>query len=223
MLNSEIVSRVTNTINALTKDSRKSRRYILKVCRDIAETLISQKLGEKSLIKEDNIYSTINCFEMERIDVVKCDIIEFRRCKVVMRSKCKLPKLINSRLGNSLKEVTSIDDEREFKAVTPAQYRRNKERGESDYIYYYVKDGYLYIPDQQILMVNLYLITLETENIDNCSSCSDNENACKSLWEHEFNVPSKLVEAVITSAIQQISMSIQIPTDENPNLNSNEK
>jgi hypothetical protein len=223
MTNLEIVSRITNTINALTKDVRKSRRYILNVARSKASFLISQKLGERSLIKEDNIYTTINCFEMEKIDVVKCDIIEFRRCKAVMRSKKKLPKLINSRIGNSLKEVTSLDDEREFKATTPSQYRRDKNRGKSDYVEYYVKNGYLYIVDAEIFAVNLYLITLETDKVDSASSCSDKDCDCKSLWEYDFTVPDKLLDTVVTESVKEIILSIQNPTDENPNLNSNEK
>ena len=223
MTNSEIVSRIANTLNTLTKDARRSKRYLLNVARSKASFLIAQKLGEKSLIKEDNIYTTINCFEMEKIDVVKCDIIEFRRCKTIMRSKKKLPKLINSRIGNSLKEVTSLDDERDFKPTTPAQYRRDKFRGFSDYIDYYVKDGYLYILEAEIFAVNLYLITLETDKADQVSNCSDKECDCKSLWDYEFTAPDKLLDTIITESVREITTSLQIPTDENPNLNSNEK
>lgn len=221
MTNSDIVSRIVNSLNAVNKDSRISRRYILDMLRTKASFLISQKLGEKSVFKEDNIYSTLNCFELEKIDVVKCDIIEFRRCKTIMRSKNKLPKLINSRIGNSLKEVTSLDDEREFKQTTPSQYRRDKNRYFSDYIEYYVKDGYLYILDAEIFAVNLYLITLETDKLDSISSCSD--KTCKSLWNYEFLVPDKLIEAVIGETLKEVSLKLQIPTDENPNLNGNEK
>jgi hypothetical protein len=223
MTNSEIVSRIANTLNTLTKDARRSRRYLLNVARSKASFLIAQKLGEKSLIKEDNIYTTINCFEMEKIDVVKCDIIEFRRCKTIMRSKHKLPKLINSRIGNSLKEVTSLDDERDFKPTTPAQYRRDKFRGFSDYIDYYVKDGYLYILEAEIFAVNLYLITLETDKADQVSGCSDNDCECKSLWEYEFTAPDKLLDVIIGESVKEVVLSIQNPTDENPNLNANEK
>ena len=218
MTNLDIVSRVSNSFNSVDKDSRIPKRYSLHIARNKAEFLISQKLGEGSLHREDNIYSTIECFEMEEIPPVKCDIIEFRRCRTVMRSKNKLPKLINSRLGNSIKEVTSLDDEREFKATTPAQFRRDKERGSDDYIYYYVKNDYLYILDANIFMVNLYVVTMEQENIEGC-----NKDCCKSLWEYEFKCPDKLLEIVIAETIKEISMRKGIPADENPNLNSNEK
>ena len=139
----DIVSRISNSLNSVSKDNRIPKRYILKVVKDISTFLIAQKLGDRSLYKESNPYITISCFELEPIEVVKCDIIEFRRCKSIMKSKHKLPRLIDSKYGASLKEVTALDDETEFKFTTPAQYRRDKNRGESDYKYYYIKDGYL--------------------------------------------------------------------------------
>ena len=213
MTNSEIVSRIANTLNTLTKDARRSKRYLLNVARSKASFLIAQKLGEKSLIKEDNIYTTINCFEMEKIDVVKCDIIEFRRCKSIMKSKHKLPRLIDSKYGASLKEVTALDDETEFKFTTPAQYRRDKNRGESDYKYYYIKDGYLYLLDVTVPRVNLYVLTLDEESVESCDKCND----CKSLWDYELNIPDKLLEAVTQETLKTISIRKQIPRDENAN------
>ncbi len=218
--NNDIVSRVLNVLNSIDKDGRISKRFVLNTARRRAEFYISQKMGERSLQKDSNIYSTINCFEMEQIDVVKCDIIEFRKCKAISKSVHKLPKLIYSRLGSSLKEVTSLDGENEFKATTPSQYRRDKNRGESDYIYFYVKNDYLYILDAEIQMVDLYLITTETEKINEVSNCGDKE-CCKSLWEYDFIAPDKLEEQIISDTIKEVAMKKQIPSDSNPNLDPN--
>lgn len=217
--NNEVVSRVKNTLNSLHKDARISQRYVLNILRNKAEFLISQKLSDRSLQKEENIYVEIPCFALERIDVISCDIIQFRRCKSIMKSTCKLPKLIYSRLGSSLKEVTSLDSEKEFKNTTPSQYRRDKDRGESDYIYYYVKDDYLYLLDCEIEMVNLYLITMETEKVDEISTCSNNgKESCKSLWEYQFPCPNKLFEAVVSETVKEISVKLGVREDVNPNL-----
>lgn len=222
MTNAEFVSRVLNGLNSLDKDSRISRRYILHVGKRKSAFYISQKLNDRSLHKESNLYTTLNCFELEKIEVTKCDIIEFRRCKSIMRSKKKLPELIYNRYGNTLKEVTTIDDEKEFKSTTPSQYRRDKNRVSStDYVDYYVKDGYLYLLDSEIEVVNLYLITTDLQAVEEVSSCSS--PGCKSLWDYDFVVADKLEELVIGETVREISMKKQIPSDENPNLNSNEK
>jgi hypothetical protein len=224
MTNAEIVSRVRNGLNSISKDDRISRRYILHVAKQKATFLISQKLNDRSLFREDNLYKTVDCFEMEPVDVVRCEILEFRRCKSIMKSKCKLPKLIYSRYGGSLKEVITADGEKEFKPITPSQYRRDKNRVEgSDYIYYYVKDGYLYLLDTEIELVSLYLISMELDSVEDGCCCNDNSEECKSLWDYEFNVPDKLEEAIVGEAIKEVAMSKQIPRDENPNSNNNEK
>jgi len=224
MTNAEIVSRVRNGLNSISKDDRISRRYILHVAKQKATFLISQKLNDRSLFREDNLYKTVDCFEMEPVDVVRCEILEFRRCKSIMKSKCKLPKLIYSRYGGSLKEVITADGEKEFKPITPSQYRRDKNRLEgSDYIYYYVKDGYLYLLDTEIELVSLYLISMELDSLEEGCCCNDNLEECKSLWDYEFNVPDKLEEAVVGEAIKEVAMSKQMPRDENPNSNNNEK
>jgi hypothetical protein len=220
--NSEFTSRVINGLNALSKDDRISRRYILHVGKQKSMFYIAQKLNDRSLFREDNLYTTLDCFELERIDSVKCEIIEFRKCNSIMKSKNKLPKLIYSRYGNTLKEVTTIDEEKEFKSTTPSQYRRDKNRvSGTDYVNYYVKDGYLYLLDTEVLLVNLYLLTVELEEVDNVSACST--PGCKSLWEYNFIVPDKLEELIIAETVKEIAMKKQVPSDENPNLNSNEK
>ena len=220
--NSEFTSRVINGLNSLSKDDRISRRYILHVGKQKSTFYISQKLNDRSLFREDNIYTTLDCFELEKIEAVKCDIIEFRKCKSVMKSKNKLPKLIYSRYGNTLKEVTTIDEEKEFKSTTPSQYRRDKNRvSGTDYINYYVKDGYLYLLDTEIQLVNLYLLTVELDELDNASSCST--PGCKTLWDYEFIVPDKLEELIISETVKEVSMKKQVALDENPNLNNNEK
>lgn len=222
MTNSEFVSRIINNLNSLNKDSRIPRRFILRVGRDTASFYISQKLRDMSFRREANITSSIECFEMKPDQVKRCDIVEFRKCDKVMKSKNKLPKLIYSRLGASLQSVTTIDSEKEFKFVTPSQYIRNKKRkGESNYIYYTLKDNYLYILDSEIERLDLNLITLQTEMLDTLSGCLD--EGCKSGWDYEFIVPDKLLKLIVDETTAVVANRLQIPEDENPNMDSNLK
>lgn len=222
MTNSKIVSRVLNGIKALGKDDRISKRYILNIAKQKAEYYISTKLADRSLYKEDNLYTTIECFELEKINIIKCDIIEFRTCKSIMKSKKKIPGLVYSKYGNSLKEVTSVDDSKDFIATTPRQYRKDKERqGSEEAIRFYVKDDYLYLLDTEVEVVNLYLLTQDTEKVEEICSCSKEE--CKSLWDYEFVCPSKMTKIVIEETIQEIFSSKQVTPDTNPNMDNNQK
>ena len=218
----ETVSRIINTFKALSKDNKLYRRHVLKVLLDKTTFYISQKLQDKSLFRESNLFTTLDCFEMKSIEVIKCDIIEFRSCKKLMRSKKKLPKLIYSKYGASILEVTSIDGEYLFIPVTPQQFKLNKKRvgaSEVNQSFYYIKDGYLYLPDSDVRIVSVNLLTLDTYEKEQCSSCSDQK--CKSFWDFEFVIPDKLLEVVVSETIKEISFNRQIQEDQNPNLQDN--
>lgn len=222
MTNNELVSRVINTLRSVDKDSRIPKRYVLKVATDKAIFLMAQKFRDRSLFREANLYQTVDCFELERIDTVKCPIVEFRTCNRVMKSKKKLPELIYFRYGSSLKEVTNVDFSLDFRASTPAQYRRNKKRekfrGGEDF---YIRDGFLYIPDSHVEVVSLYLYTPNEYEAKKASACE--EDKCLNPWDSEFVVSDKLREIVVQQTIQEISIRLGIPEDENPNMDSNIK
>ena len=220
MTHGQLVSKVKNGLNSIGKDDRVSSRYILNVARTTSEFFISQKMTDRSLYREDNLYSVIDCFKLEKIDVTRCDIIEFRNANSIMKSTKKLPKLLYSKYGNSLKEVTTIDGEKDFKSTTPRQWRREKDMNVKQYeIMFYVKDGYLYLLDTEVESVNLYLLTLETEKIPEASGKKD----CKSLWEFEFIYPSKLIKNIIDETVREVANRKSVPQDTNPNLDPNQK
>src|SRR5690606_33563428 len=121
---------------------------------------------------------------------------EFRSCRQLKRSKLQLPELIYSRFGSSLKEVTSIDNQHTFYPTTPSQWRQNKKRSlQSKKDYFYIQDGYLYLPDSDVDAVNLLVLTQDLYDLEQCSECS--KQKCKSAWDYEFVCPDKLLEVVI--------------------------
>ncbi len=55
MKNSEIVSKIINSLRFTSKDEHVSRRYVLKILRDSAKMMIAQKMGERTITDEDNL------------------------------------------------------------------------------------------------------------------------------------------------------------------------
>lgn len=226
MLNREFVSNIINNLKLLNKDDHVSRRYILNTGRAEATTLIAQKLTDKSIFREDNIYSTIECLEMELIDVIKCGIYEFKKCDNLVKSKEKLPKLLYSRYGNSILEVTSVDGSVIFIPTTLSEYKLFKKRIRSSRTknikFYYVQDGYLYLPDCEYENVNVTLITLNVKKVKDLSSCKECDK-CDSQWGQEFICPDKLLTTVINETFKKATMLRQVVEDNLPNLDQNQK
>lgn len=217
MDNRSIVSKVINTLKLNNRDERISRRYILNLLKISSQQLISQKLMDRTIFSEMNLYTEISCYEFEKQDVVKCPIIEFRRCNVLMKSVKPLPKLVFSRLGASIKEITSLDGNFRFTFVDKAQYQRNKKRQTTlkNEIYIYLgADNHLYIPDREIYTLDLTILTMYPEDASECSSCDTDE--CIDKWASEFICPQKLLDVVLSQTLQVLGMSKGIREDSNP-------
>lgn len=221
----QAVSRVLNEIRALQKDEAYNRRTILAMLEDKIKFLLSQKLGERGLYRESELYSHLRCFELEPDDIISCPLIEFRRCRTLMKSKHKLPELVDSKYFNNILSVTAIDGISLFQPISARDYINLQKRKYAKITrpVYIVSDGYLYIPDMDVEAVNLTLLTLRVEEIAEKSECSK-EDCCKSYWDYPLINSDKLTESAIKDTIQEcLSTFRSIPIDENPNKDSNIK
>ena len=225
MTYNEVISRVQNTLNAINKDMYIPKRYILAVLKSKAEFLVSQKFNDKSLFREMNIFSWVNCVEMKEMDTYMCGLVELEDCGTVMVTKVKLPELIWSRYGSSILMVTNITNSKKYQLISPLEFmniknRSNFEKFKGKYAIIY-PDNRIIIPDSTVKRINVLLYTLD-ESIINMGYCEECDN-CNNYYDAEFNLPNKIGEAVIQEAIKEISLRMQIPKDELPSGNSNEK
>ena len=221
--NAEFVSRVINGVNATTKDDHISRRYILSIGRNKATTYIAQKLTDRTLQRESKLFQTINCFELEKIDKVKCDIVEFRRCDILMKSKLPIPSVVSSRYGEAILLVTSVDGMVEFDYSSISDIKRNSQREFGHLVQnYYIHNNYMYIPNYEVEAVDIDILTLQQKEAVEANSCKKCDK-CKSVWDYEFICPDRLLDAIVRETIQEIFGKKSIPVDEQPNLDSNIK
>ena len=225
MTYNEVISRVQNTLNAINKDMYIPKRYVLAVLKSKAEFLVSQKFNDKSLFREMNIFSWVNCVEMKEMGTYMCGLVELEDCGTVMVTKVKLPELIWSRYGSSILMVTNITNSKKYQLISPLEFmniknRSNFEKFKGKYAIIY-PDNRIIIPDSTVKRINVLLYTLD-ESIINMGYCEECDN-CNNYYDAEFNLPNKIGEAVIQEAIKEISLRMQIPKDELPSGNSNEK
>ena len=218
----EIVNRLSNTIKSQNKDQRVPKRYILNIFQSKLEHLITQKLHDRSLFREDGLYTLVECVELKKIDRYECDIVEFRSCNTIMKGVKQLPKIINSRFGPAVKNVTNIDYSIEYRFTTPAKYRNSNLREEkSTEQKYYIKDGCPVLPNSSIERINMEILTLEPYLVQEVSGC--NQDQCKSYWDYEVKTSDKLTEIAIQETLKELGFGLQIQEDNNPNMSSLQK
>lgn len=226
MTNGELVSRVINNAKAVTKDGHIPKRHVLRIARNKSSFYLQQKLSQKSLFRDTSLVTCIPCFEMEKVSATECSIVSFRRCDNLMKSKNKLPDLISTKFGQSVVSVTSLDGSTEFlPLVNSSDFKRNKSRPNASFIsnrsYYYIKEGYLYLPDSTTEVLEVCLITTNPEEVAEISGCEECQT-CESVWESEFVATDSILEPVISETLNEVvGIMKRIPEDENPNLDSN--
>lgn len=226
MKNAEFVSRIVNDLNALTKDARVSRRWILSIGRQKARSYMAQRWADGTLFGEESLYTHVNCLEMIRVRSVDCCFAEFRLCRVLMRSKERLPELLYSRLGPAIIKVSNIMDDILFSPITLRRYSNERKRRFASVRrhYYYVNDGYIYVPDVEVEVLNVDLITMDRRAALALSSCGvEDEDKCVSEWDYDFICPDKLLEYVVAETLQECLQKLQVATDENPDMDVNKK
>ena len=223
MTNLEFTSRVRNQLNSLNKDDYISNRFILFTGQSIAKSYLAKKLKDRKLYRNSSLYTTIPCFEMKSVNSFECDVVEFKNCNKLMKSVNKLPELLHTSYGSSLKTVSPIDNSVFFDKSTLAAFKRNSQREivGKEPIYFYELDGYLYLTGTSIEIVNLYVLTQDLYDANELCGCS--ENNCQSAWDYPFVINDDLIENVIRETVQQVMVNVQIVEDEKPNLDSNIK
>ncbi len=224
--NAEFVSRVVNNLKGLTKDGRLNRRHILAIGQDKARFLMSQKLDELSMFREEGLITQISCFELEEVPFIECDIVEFKNCKSIMKSKKPLPAGLFGKIGSGIILVTSIDDssvyeattQRLFNAIGNFKYKKKKSN------FYLIKNNYLYIPDSEIEAVNITMFIIEKYKAVEASSCCETDEKCKSFWNFEFVCTDRFLDLVVRDTLTEMANIYRTSIeDTNPNLDANIK
>ena len=222
MTKNEIATRIITTLRQNYKDRWLSKRFVLHILEEKMRFLLSQKLRDRSLFREENLMSQINCYEFKKVDKLKCDIIEFRTCNHVMKGTKKLPELLYSRYGSSIRMITNLDQSEEIKPTNPKDYIRDRKRKYYNYPPgYYVRDGYPYIVNSDIEAGFIELITLDTKRVAEID-CESEVGSCKAATDYDFISSDKLAEIAVQQTIQEIAQTyIQIQPDEKPDNNEN--
>lgn len=223
MNNREFTSRVSSQLRMLSKDSYISDRLIISTGINIATKFITQKIQNRSLNRNANILSELNCIEFKEENIFKCGYVEFKSCKALSKSEKSLEDLglIFTRYGSSIKELYSIDrDSSVFTESTLYQLRLDSNRAghQKTPNKFYILDNHIYIPRSIKTLSGIGITTdlYETNEFNGC----DKED-CKSYWDYDFVCPDSILEDVINYTVQQLSITKQIPKQETSNLNQN--
>ena len=211
----EDIAQVRKLINSVSLDTRISNQFIYNKIIDTAKLFIKRDADTRRIYRNIELFKTISCVELESVDLVNCTGLYIPNCNNVMRSKNKLPKAFLTSNG-SLLNVYSIDRSVQFLQTTPSIFTNILKREfKGNQKYYWILDDYLYIPNSYISEV-----IVDGVFIDNSELISK----CNRFLDSTSSIPDYLRTDVFRTVANEIGgITLRIPEDESPELNSNKK
>jgi hypothetical protein len=224
--NRQIISDIVNDLRALNLDDRVSKKYILSKLRSYASLFIKRDADTRRLLNIAEIWTNIPCVELCEVPLVDCCNIDIPNCKSVMRSRKKIPELLQT-LYKELIQVFNPIYSKEFIATTPQQYKNIINRAYVDprLKYYWLSNGYLIVPDAMISTITIRGVFLNPHEALQLNSCDTDEvSDCVSILDQPFTCPDYLISVVKQETLKDLfNFYKRVTVDEEPNLNTNEK
>lgn len=211
-----LVSLVRADIDRFGPDRHISDRHILATLLDIINKYNSQQITQRQISGVDQVFTLIECLEMEEVPLNSCCDIE-SDC-MIAKSKKKLPLLVDSRYGLSIRSVKSGDGKVKFNILnTPERYANTlalnpKQRKP----YFFMKDGYLYItdPDVEIVKMSAMFQDLVDPSDFECGDCKP-KGCKKNPLDLEIKYLPKLKSDIVSAAFQKLITKQSIPSERN--------
>jgi len=208
----EAISRVRNVVKAVKEDPFITDRFIFSLIIKNAKFLMKQEDAFNKLMKFQSFFKEPPCLELIEVDKIEacCDIQSGIK---IMRTKDKLPDLMEASFGPLIRSVTSIDGSTEVYRTYPLLYkgmsktsgfRFNKQK------YYWYINGYLYFPNIPWEAIKMEGIFEDDLSYFTCTSC---EEKCTPRQLQSFQIPDYLFAQIEQNVIKELTITLQVPAD----------
>lgn len=222
MILEEAIQRVQSLYSAgvQSRSSRLSSRHIYSALCSARGTLLRQQLN-KGQAPTQWTYTPLPCIELIKASAHECDCIPAAGC-VILRTKYKLPRPINTARGSAIQYVTSLDGSISFD--TNVSFSTNKYRDGNKFTSkkpaFFIKNQYGFITVRKMLAaLTISMIPydfLEARNFPSLCPCADCE--CQDIMKLEFPFDGDLSRPLIQLANEElINIMKQVKEDKTNN------
>lgn len=222
MKNKEIVSEIVNDLRAMQIDDRISERYVLSKLKYFNGLFLKRENDTLRLFYYDNIWTTVECLQMEPIDVVKCLGVVIPKITSVMQSILPIPEIYSYKNGPLVKEVMPIDEGIVYQPSTIVDFNKILKREFiGDIRYYWFRNGHLVIPNgpQAAHFTACFVTQSDALQLSTCNTLT-----CPDPMEDEFPCPPHLVSTVKQETLKDLfNFYKRNINDEVPDSDTNNK
>lgn len=160
----QYISNIRGNNKMLSSDILISDRLLASELRNAANTIVTQQTDKRKLWSSPNVFTPIQCLEMEKVPITEC--CDYSGERQVARSVKKLPKIGEGTWGLAIQMVTGLDNLKKFKQTTPTRFANLlKLKLTTNDVYFWIQNDRLYISNPDTEAVNLFAYF--TEDVPN--------------------------------------------------------
>ena len=208
----DAVSRLRSILKAVNEDSFITDRMLYTVILKYAKLLIKRDDDRGKIIRMSSIYSVLPCIELIEVDTIEACCSGIKTNCIVMRTKDKLPKILDATYGPMFRSITSIDGSISIIITDPGTYTSMTKTSTFKYnnsVYCWIINDYIYIPNQTWEAIKVEAIFEGDIGAFQC----DNQDQCIPRQEQNFNVPDYLFAEIEQFALKELTAAASIPGD----------
>ena len=206
----ESISRVRNVLKAVKEDPFLTDRQIYFAIQKYAKTLIKREDNQFRLMKMSSIFQVLPYVELIDVDKVEAGCLGIYSECYFKRSKDKLPSILDGMFGPIIRTVSSIDGGIEMFRTDPGTWVsiiRSTTFKYNTRKYFWYLNGYLYAPNIDWDAVRMEAI------FQGVTDPCDPTQECEIAQDKPLSIPEYLFSEVEQFVIKELSMSMQVPSD----------
>ena len=209
----DAISRVRNVLKAVKEDPFLTDRFIYSVIMKYAKAVIRRQDVEGKIFMQKALFKELPCIDLIEVDRIEACCVGIRTGCTFMRSKDKLPKLMEGGEGPMIRTITTVDQSQTLQKTYPSVYANMTKIPNFKYNknnYYWYLDGHIYIPG--VMWEAVRMEAIFDESIEQLI-CSNDQNYCQPEQDRDLSIPDYLYAEIEQMAIQEILSTCSIPSD----------
>lgn len=207
----DTVSRVRNTIKGVREDAFITDRYIYSLILKYAKLFIKRQDTENKIMRFQSLFETLPCVELIEVDKIEACCSGIKSKCTIMRTKDKLPTVLEGAYGPLFRTISSIDGSIQCFKTYPSAYTNMVNTTTFKYnnnAYYWYSDGYIYFPN----------VIWESARIEGLWDASINflkcdTDACTIRQDDPTHIPEYLFADIEKSVLGDIMILTKMPSE----------
>jgi len=207
----DTISRVRNVVKGVKEDAFLTDRFLYSLILKYAKLLIRRQDNESKIMRFQSLFEVLPCVELIEVDKIEACCSGIKSDCKIMRTKDRLPTLLEGSWGPLFRTVSSIDGSIEMFPTYPSTYSALTQSSNFKYnknIYYWYLNGYIYVPNAIWEAIKIEGLWDESIAMYTCDG-----NVCAPRQSEQVHVPEYLFAEIEQMALKDLGMLLQIPLE----------